>query len=180
MKTTRIKLLTILTGILMIGLLPATSNAQRPCRGNGPGYGQGRGDCIAAIPSLTDEQKTAIEQLRIAHIKKADLLRAEIGEKQARLNTLRLSEPADEKAIDRTIDEISKLRGDLMKARENHQRQIKNLLTDEQKSYFDAKSGRGRGGKGYGPNADKPGRPDRPGRGNGRHYRNGGNCPYAG
>lgn len=180
MKTTQIKMLTLISGFVLMGLLPSALNAQRPGRGNGPG--PSNGECIAGIPSLTEEQKTAIEDLRTAHFKKAELIRAEIGEKEARMKTLRLAEKEDAKAIDGTIDEISKLRGDLMKEREAHHRQVKSLLTDEQKVRYDARPGKGRG-EGYGPDRDRRGRQGQgQGRGQGRGYGNrqgnNGNCPY--
>lgn len=174
MKINRIKLMTVVAGFVLAGLLPASLSAQRPGRGNGPG----RNDSCAGIPALTPEQRSAIRDLRTAHIKKTELIRAEIGEKEARMNTLRLAEKADEKAIDRTIDEIAKLRGDLMKEREAHHRQVKSLLTEEQRVHFDARNPGGRG-KGLGPDNDRPGRDGR-GQGRGQGYRHGnyGNCPY--
>lgn len=158
MKTKRINLLTIIAVIAMMSIPLTEVMAQRPGRGycwnDGPGMGRGmqrqEGRNMAErIPGLTDEQKTGIENLRTAHFRKAELIRAEIGEKQARLNTLRLAEKQDEKAIDKTIDEVSKLRGDLMKERESHRREVKALLNDEQKVWFDSNCGQGYG-RGFG------------------------------
>lgn len=181
MKINRIKLMTVIAGFVLAAMLPATSNAQRPGRGNGPGLY--RGDSLSEIPALTPEQRSAIKDLRTAHFRKIDLLSAEIAEKEARMNTLKLAEKADEKAIDRTIDEISKLRGDLMKEREAHHRNVKSLLTDDQKVRYDARLGKGRG-EGFGPDNDRPGRQGQgrgrgQGRGNGNRQGNYGNCPYA-
>ena len=151
--------------------LSVNVNAQGPGRGRGPGAGPGpgfeRGDRHGCIPGLTEEQRTSMEKMRTAHFRKAELIRAEIGEKEARMNTLRLAEQTDEKAIDRTIDEISKLKGDLMKEREAHHRAMKAVLTDEQKVFFDDRPGRDRK-RGDGSR--------RNGRGNQRG--NPGQCPY--
>ncbi len=176
MKNSGIKVLVMLISVIMISMNSGTVTAQRPENGKGlgPGPGPGKGECMA-IPDLTEEQQTAIEQLRIKHFRKVELIRAEIGEKEARLVTLRLAEKEDVKAIDNTIDEISKLRGDLMKLREAHQREIKALLNDSQKTYFDAKKGRGQKGNGYGHRGWNDGE----GRGNGCGRGNRGDCPYA-
>jgi len=175
MKNSGLKLMVILIGITMISLVSIPVSAQGPGRGQGPGQGQGpgNGDCLTGIPGITAEQRTAIDQLRVKQLRSAELIRAEIGEKQARLNTLKLAEKEDVKAIDGTIDDITKLRGDLMKQRETHRREIKALLNDEQKVFFDSKPGRG-AGKGNG-------------RGNGYHQGRHGkgmgygpdDCPYA-
>lgn len=154
MKNSGLKLMVMLISITMISLFSMPVSAQGP--GGGRGYGQGQGpgpgneDCLAGIPGITAEQRTAIEQLRAKQLHKSALIRAEIAEKQARLNTLKLAEKEDVKAIDGTIDDITKLRGDLMKQREAHKREIKALLNDEQKVYFDSGNGRGPG-KGNGP-----------------------------
>ncbi len=175
MKNSGLKLMVMLIGITVISMFTAPVSAQGPGegKGNGNGPGPGNGDCLAGIPGITAEQRSAIDKLRVKQLRSSDLIRAEIGEKQARLNTLKLAEKEDVKAIDGTIDDISKLRGDLMKQREAHRREIKALLNDEQKVYFDSKPGRGNG-KGEG-------------RGNGYHHgKHGkgmgygpGNCPYA-
>ncbi|MFH1119602.1 MAG: periplasmic heavy metal sensor [Bacteroidota bacterium] len=144
-------------------------NAQGPGRGRGPGAGPGpeRGERFDRIPGLTEEQRTSMEKMWTAHLRKAELIRAEIREKEARMNTLRLADQPDDKAIDRTIDEISKFRGDLMKEREAHRREVRALLNDEQKVFFDDKPGTGRN-RGDGNR--------RNGRGN--QWRNYDNCPY--
>lgn len=163
----------LLAGIVMISLFSITASAQGPGRGRGMGPGAGKDDCMAAIPGLTDEQRTAIEELRSVHFRKAELIRAEIGEKEARMKTLKLAEKQDVKAIDGTIDEISKLRGDLMKQREAHQREVKALLNDEQKAFFNSRTGKNRNNeKGFN-------RQGRHGRGMGKGPGNFGNCPYA-
>jgi Spy/CpxP family protein refolding chaperone len=173
MKKSGIKMMLLITAISM-GTMFSGSNAafaQGQGRGQGPGPDDDKGACRAAIPGLTEEQQNSIEKLRVKHIRKAELIRAEIGEKQARMNTLRLAEKSDEKAIDRTIDEISKLRGDLMKEREAHQREIKALLNDDQQVFFDARRDYGRNGNGYKHQGKN-------GRGMGYRPGNRGDCPY--
>ena len=179
MKINKMKFFALIAGLAMIIFSSTDLLAQRPGRGFRGGYGPGGGQEMQRpmrdhwaedIPGLTDEQKTSIEKLRTAHFRKAELLRAEIGEKQARLRTLRLAEKQDEQAIDKAIDEISKLRGDIMKEREAHRRGIKALLNEEQKTWYDNNCGRGYGRGRY----DESMNPGRRGPG----MRNGYNCPY--
>ncbi|MDY0101579.1 MAG: periplasmic heavy metal sensor [Lentimicrobium sp.] len=182
MKNFRINLTTLTAAFAMVAILSFDAAAQTG-RGNGrgngqgygpgPGQGYGRGDCTANIPGLTEDQQTKILKLRTDHFRKAELTRAEIGEKQARMNTLRLAETQDAKAIDKNIDEIATLRGNLMKERETHRREVKALLTDEQKVWFDANYRQGRGnrsGNGMG-NGNRGQRGNKQGRGMG-------NCLY--
>ncbi len=177
MKNSGFKVLVMLAGVFAISVFANPVTAQRPEGGKGKGPGPGKGECQAKIHDLTVEQQAAMEQLRINHFRKAELIRAEIGEKEARLVTLRLAEKEDVKAIDNAIDDISKLRGDLMKLREAHQREIKALLTESQKAYYDARKGKGRKGNGNG-NGNK-GRHDGDGPGRGYGPANRGDCPYA-
>jgi len=176
MKNSGIKMMLFMTVIAISSMFVNPVYAQAPGRGRGPGPDDDKGVCRAAIPGLTEEQQNSIEKLRVKHIRKAELIRAEIGEKHARLNTLKLAENMDDKVIDQTIDEISKLRGDLMKEREAHQREVKALLNDEQKVFYDARKGKGRNnGNGYNRN----GKQGKNGRGMGYGPGNKGNCPYA-
>lgn len=165
----------IFFGILMAAFLNTSILAQEPPRGpQGPDQA-GRGPGMGFIPDLTPEQSKQIEQLRTRHIRKVDLMRAEIGEKEARMTTLRLADEPDAKAIDKTIDDISKLRGDIMKEREAHRREIRALLTEAQKAVFDRRGPQGRFNDG---NGDRKGRRGKAGRG----YRDGNgprpDCPY--
>ncbi|MDY0342839.1 MAG: Spy/CpxP family protein refolding chaperone [Lentimicrobium sp.] len=176
-----LKLMAILFAVFVFVSMDAY--AQRPgrgfrnnagqCDGYGPGRGYGNGNAAqgygmgnaayANIPSLTADQLSSIESLRTPHLKKMQTLRAKLQEEQARLNTLRV-EGSDEKAINSSIDKLTTMRGDLMKERESHRRQIRALLTEDQKTWFDARPGCRYYGNASG---------NRPyGRGNGAGWRN--------
>ncbi len=121
------------------------------------------------IPGLSPEQDKAIQKLKVAFHKEALQLKNQMAEKKARLNTLRTADKPDMAAIDKTIDELAALKTQLMKKKERHQQEIRALLNDEQRLFFDSKGGRkgkkGKGmGKGRGGNCDGNG-PHGPGRG---------------
>lgn len=182
MKNLRINLTTLTAVFALAALISFDVAAQNTGRGNGRGNGQGsgqgygRGDCTANIPGLTEDQEAKITKLRNDHFRKVELKRAEIGEKQARLNTLRVAENQDTKAIDKNIDELATLRSGLMKEREAHRREVKTLLTDDQKVWFDANTGQGRGaGFGAGNRGMRGNRQGMRGNGQGRGWRD---CPY--
>ena len=142
-------------------------------RGNGYGYGQGYGQgygrnyCLNAIPDLTDEQKTKIEDLRTAHMKEMQNFRNQMREKRAHLITLQTADKVDMKAVNSTIDEMTALKNQQMKSNAAHRQEVRNLLTDSQKVYFDAHAGNRGHGKGMGQGR----------RGGGYGYGKG-NCPY--
>lgn len=91
------------------------------------------------IPDLTDEQKKRIEDLQLAHMKEVNKTKAQLSEKQAHLRTLQLADKTDNAAINKTIDEITALKNDLMKKHEAHRQAVRSLLTEKQKVVFDAK-----------------------------------------
>lgn len=149
--------------LLIAAMLGVTTSAIAQ-RGSGQGYGKasvaGTGYYCNNIPNLTEEQQAKLETLRTTHWKDAQNNRNLIAEKSAKLNTLRSADNADMKAINKTIDEMSSLRSTMQKSREQHIQDIRSVLTDEQRVYFDSSK---KGGKGKG----------RCGRGNGQGRMNG-------
>lgn len=191
MNNLKINLTTLIAAFALIALVSFDASAQNYGRRNArvntmqaneandvqsSVMGFGRGDCTAFIPDLTEDQEAKILKLRNKHLRNAELKRAEIGEKQARLNSLRLAENQDVNAIDKTIDEMSSLQASLMKAREAHRREVRDLLSDDQKVWFDARAGQGRGkGFGNGKGGMRGNRQGMRGNGQGRGWRD---CPY--
>lgn len=191
MNNLKINLTTLIAAFALIALVSFDASAQNYGRRNArinnmqadetndvqsSGMGFGRGDCTSFIPDLTEDQEAQILKLRNKHLRNAELKRAEIGEKQARLNSLRLAENQDVKAIDKTIDEMSSLQASLMKAREAHRREVRDLLSDDQKVWFDARAGQGRGkGFGNGKGGMRGNRQGMRSNGQGRGWRD---CPY--
>lgn len=151
MKTIRLKSILMLTAaMLLIGSIQIFAQRGQMRGNNGQGF-----EC--QIPDLTEQQQKQIDDLRTVHQKEMLQFRNQMAEKQAKLNTLRTADKADMAAINKTIDEIGNLHTQMMKAKESHRQQVRGLLTDKQKVYFDTRKGRGfghgkgmRGGQGMG------------------------------
>ena len=90
------------------------------------------------IPNLTDDQKTKIKDLRLNNIRETKVFRNQLGELKARERTLTTADKPDLKAIDSNIDEITKARGQILKAKAHFVQQVRALLTDEQRTIFDS------------------------------------------
>ena len=132
------------------------------CDGSGKGgkhgwnagerHGKGSGDGICRnIPGLTEEQQAKIDKMKTAFRKDINPLQNQLKEKKAHLQTLSETDQPDQAAINRTIDEIAALQADIMKKRNAHLREVRALLTDEQKVWFDRQDrGQGKSGRGSG------------------------------
>jgi Spy/CpxP family protein refolding chaperone len=81
-----------------------------------------------------------------------------MNELRARKRTLNTTDKADLTEINSVIDQMTEVHNKMMKASAKHLQEVRNLLTEEQKVYFDSMAGRGRGynrgagraGAGYG------------------------------
>jgi len=163
MKTLGFRKITLV--IAVITLLTVSSYAQR-----GRNY-QNRQDnfrpnyACQMLPDLTEEQQAKIEALRVNHLKEMNANRNQMDELRARKQTLMTSDNADMKELNGVIDQMSDLHNKMIKSSAKHLQEVRSLLTDEQKVYFDSRPRGKRGhGKGMG---DNYGRGNRPGRGYG-------------
>jgi len=144
MKTLKFKVAALLFTAILFGL-QIGSFAQR---GYGMNHGQGNGQGYFCdnIPGLTDQQKSEIEEMRVAHWKERQTIQNQINEKNARLRTLQTSDNTSLQSVNNIIDEISDLQNKHWKNRAAHLQKVRNLLTDEQKVYFDSyQRGMGKG-----------------------------------
>ncbi|MBN1652112.1 MAG: Spy/CpxP family protein refolding chaperone [Bacteroidales bacterium] len=148
----------ILTGILAVVLLVGmsfTADAQRGQRmnnGAGQGYGQGYGPgqgfnqgnpgANCAFLNLSDEQQAKVTDLRLALTEKNLPLRNQLGEMRAKMQSLRVGDNQDFKAISKLIDEMSAVQAQVRKNAAEHRLAVRALLTDDQKVLFDARQGR--------------------------------------
>jgi len=81
---------------------------------------------------LTEDQKAKIKDLRIENMKAVRTLKAQGEELKAHLKTLNIAEKPDNKAIFKTIDELTANHGEMMKRMITFKQSVKALLTPEQ------------------------------------------------
>ena len=105
---------------------------------NGKNMQQGEKKIICTIPNLTQEQQTKIEKLKTAHMQEMINYKTQLAEKKAHKNTLMVAKNVDLKSVNKVIDEMSAIRAEMQKTGAKHHNDVRNLLTDEQKVFFDS------------------------------------------
>ncbi|MBE0432071.1 periplasmic heavy metal sensor [candidate division WOR-3 bacterium] len=130
--------------VLALLMLAGSAFAQAPKMEPEPGKARGMGECRMSepghmIPGLTEEQQTRIKTMRVEHMKAMQSLRNQLGEKKARLRTLTTGDKVNMTEVNKMIDEIGSLRTKMMKQKEQHRQEIRNLLNDEQRIFFDTR-----------------------------------------
>ena len=101
---------------------------------------------MANLPNLdlSDEQKTELKTLRAETQKVMRYESNLLKEKQAHLRTLLSAPTKDDQSIDKTIDDISSAKGNLLKKKIANHDKMKSILTDEQVQQLET-SRRGKG-----------------------------------
>jgi len=156
MKNLKFKIVALLFTAILFSVQTNTfaqrgnGNGQGQGKGyyQGQGNGQGNGAFCNNIPGLTEEQKSKMQVLRVAHMKARQTNQNLIREKRAHLITLQTADNIDTKVINSTIDDITELQNKQWKKRSAHMVEIRKILTDEQKVYFN--NHQGQKGQGYG------------------------------
>ena len=119
-------------------------------QGNGYGYNQGqnvRTYRFLNIPNLTEIQTTQIQKLQANNMKEMLPLRNLLREKQAHRNTLITGDNVNMVEVNNLLDEIGQIKIKMAKTRAIQRQNVRNLLTDDQKVFFDTYS---RNGNRYG------------------------------
>lgn len=93
---------------------------------------------------LTDDQKEKMKDLRAENMKAIQTLKAQNEELKAHLKTLNIAEKPDNKAIFKTIDELTANQGEMMKRMFTFKQSVKALLTPEQLKAMEARGGMNR------------------------------------
>ena len=93
------------------------------------------------IPDLTDAQKEQIKDLRTANMKEMLPLRNALKEKQARKNTVSTGDNVNMTEVNKVIDEIAAIKTIMAKKRAEQRQNIRKILTDDQRVFFDTHSG---------------------------------------
>ncbi len=94
------------------------------------------------IPDLTDVQKTQIKDMRTANMKVMLPLKNELREKQAHLNTISTGDNVKITDVNIAIEEISAIKLTMAKKRAQHRQDIRKILSDDQRVFFDMQSGK--------------------------------------
>ena len=149
MKTSKFNVLIVMVAAILMSFSYQV-NAQK--KGNGHGWNQqNRQGMQCNIPDLTEDQQKKMKKMKTANMKDMLQFRNVMAEKHAKLNTLRTADKVDMNAINKIIDEIGASKTKMMKKREAHRQEVRQILTDEQRVYFDSRRGNGfHGGKGHG------------------------------
>ena len=116
--------------------MPPGCEQDKPCCEMGPKH-MGMMKGMPEIPDLTDEQKGQLDKMQIEHMKAVQPLHNKLMEKQAELNSLATVEDVNMSKINVLIEEIGKIRTEIMKEREKHHQAVRKILNEKQRLFFD-------------------------------------------
>ena len=122
-------------GMLLVLYLSPMVMAQ--CKGHGEKHGAQK--CEGHNLNLTEEQKSKIEELRLAHHKKILPLKTDLNNKKTELKLLMAIDNPDMKKIESVIEEMGKIKVQIHKSCIQHKLEVRKLLTPEQQKKFDLK-----------------------------------------
>ncbi len=136
MKTRKKVMKSLLVTILL--LMGMTMNAQ-------PSNFDCHLDCLERIPDLSEKQKSQVMDLRTDHLKKMQNFWNNINEKQAKLRILETSDTPEKENINKLVEEIGETKMAMHKEKVSHRLEVRNLLSADQKVYFDNATKNGKG-----------------------------------
>jgi len=90
------------------------------------------------VPDLTPEQHEKLKAADLKHLEIISPLKAQIVEKKAKLVVLLIDKTFDSKQVNSVVDEIGKLKTEILKQQIIHDQELRGILTPAQKIYFDA------------------------------------------
>lgn len=151
MKKTKL----IAAGLIAVMLLLVVQvNAQRGNRDCS------RGNNFLTYLELDENQEAQAQTFFMEMQKTVNPLKLDIREKELQLDKLMISANIDEKAVFAKVEEISRLKAEVQKARMKNKIQLRSILTEDQKVLFDSKeTGRKNGRKRGGP--ERMGKPNK-------------------
>jgi len=89
------------------------------------------------IPDLTDVQQEKMKKLHTSLAKEMLPLKNQLGEKEARMKTVSTGDNVKMNEVYAVIDEISAIKTNMAKKKAAHRQEIREILTDDQKVWFD-------------------------------------------
>lgn len=132
--------------LFAVTLMVATGADALAQRGRGMPRRGGMEQIHSNIPDLTEEQREEITTLRTAHLKEMQTFRDQIDINRIEYRAMMRQENPDMSEINASIEERSDLRSSMEKAQAAHLQEVRALLTEEQRVWFD--SARGTAGPG--------------------------------
>ena len=94
-----------------------------------------------AIPGLTEEQREEMATLRTAHLKEMQKFRDQIDINRIRYRSMMREDNANMADINGNIEERSEIRTNMEKAHAAHLQEVRALLTEEQRVWFNSARG---------------------------------------
>ncbi|MCX6285067.1 MAG: periplasmic heavy metal sensor [Bacteroidetes bacterium] len=91
------------------------------------------------LPDLTPDQLDKIKKCDLKHISEMTPLKNQVREKNARLSTILITMPVDQKQADQIADEIGKNAASILKALIRHDQELRSILTPDQQVIFDSR-----------------------------------------
>ncbi|MBK6934906.1 MAG: hypothetical protein IPH17_07575 [Bacteroidales bacterium] len=92
-----------------------------------------------AIPNLTDQQIEQIKTLQAEHKKQITILKNQLGEKKAQLQTATSWASYNASNAEKILDEIYAIKLQMAKEKLSFHNAVRNILDDNQKIYWDKK-----------------------------------------
>jgi len=93
---------------------------------------------------FTDVQKAKMKELKLNYIKEVTSIKNELKIQVATLNAASIGDDVNIRKVNSLIEEIGALKIDISKKQFAHKQSIRNLLSDDQKILFDARSSENR------------------------------------
>ena len=118
--------------ILIIALVGLYSNTAFPQKRSFPKNEFFKGKMLEKL-NLTDEQKSKIEDARLAHQKQMIDLKANLQKKLLALKELRVKDNLDRSSVIAAVKDINQARNDIALARANNLMDFYEILTPEQR-----------------------------------------------
>jgi len=97
------------------------------------------GQCANNIPDLTPEQEKKIEDLKLKLRKELLPLDLKLDEAKAHLRLLEAADAVESMEVDAVIDQITTLQNQKMKLKARHKQDVRKLLNENQRIYYDTK-----------------------------------------
>lgn len=141
MKTPCLKIITVfalLTSVTFSSPLLADSDSRRGGHHmGGSGYGSGYGHGARWRQSLSDEQRTKIEKMKLDYVKKKAVLKTSKKTLKTDLALLATTNNARMAEINRKIDQYVKIKKQLLRMKYSHLVAVRKELTADQRVSFD-------------------------------------------